>query len=430
MHNFVKDDVADTKNDMAWDFDILSLFGKEKLENIQQKISKVSGLAFVTVDYKGEPVTDLTSFTDFCRCVRSTETSKRICMSSDAYGSIQSAVTCKTHIYRCPCGLTEIAIPIIIKGHYLGGFVGGQIRCEDAPSNIASLENVMKHMKNFREDEHMMELYNQTKVMPYEDIVSVAELVSLVIMQMAEKEMSKLQEKELMDERLKAMNRKNKLAELEKNLKEAELRALKEKTNPHFLYNCLNSISNLAVIENAEKTNEMTVLFANYLRNTLNSPKRSMTIREEIDRILQYLKIQKIRLGDRLQFSVNIAEGLEKERIPYHILMPFVENAVLYGILPSNEGGEINIDAQYEGSDILVTVSDTGCGMESKTLSAIYNTNPEDFGKLAIGIGISNTRKRLTTAFGDAYDIIIKSKRTIGTKAVIRYPKDFSEESI
>lgn len=109
------------ENGSISNFSIARLFGIKVLENIQDKIAKATGLAFVTVDYRGEPITEMTSFTPFCQQVRKDENAKRICMSSDAFGAIQAAVTQKTYVYFCPCGLIEIAIPIIVRGHYLGG---------------------------------------------------------------------------------------------------------------------------------------------------------------------------------------------------------------------------------------------------------------------------------------------------------------------
>ena len=74
------------------ELDILHLFGKEKLENIQKSLSKATGLAFVTVDYRGEPITESTSFSSFCRMARNDGQLSLRCKSSDAFGSIQAAV--------------------------------------------------------------------------------------------------------------------------------------------------------------------------------------------------------------------------------------------------------------------------------------------------------------------------------------------------
>ena len=132
------EDISDVEISLK-NFDIVHLFGKEKLEAIQERISKVTGLAFVTVDFKGQPVTESTYFTEFCHCVRENKLTEQGCWSSDAYGAVQATITKKPSIYFCPCGLLEIAIPLIVRGHYLGGFIGGQVWCEDAPDSIVTI---------------------------------------------------------------------------------------------------------------------------------------------------------------------------------------------------------------------------------------------------------------------------------------------------
>lgn len=412
-------------------FDIISLYGKDVLETIQEKISKATGLAFVTVDYKGEPVTKMTSFTSFCQAVRQSEDAKRKCMSSDAYGAIQAAVTCKTNVYFCPCGLLEVAIPIIINGQYLGGFIGGQIRCNNAPKEgVANLGNLMSHSKDYRKDKNMKQLFCEIQEMSYEKFLSIADLVSLIITQLGEKEMSQYMQKKYIDQEIESLNAKKKLMELENNLRIAELRALKSQFSPHFLYNCLSSISNLAVIENAERTNEMTVMFAEFLRYNLKNTGRALSIAEEIKNIELYLKIQKIRLGDRLQYSIYMEDKMENQKIPCHIILPFVENSILYGIVPKEQGGQIKISIGYIQKDVTISISDDGVGMNGKKLTQVYNAIASDYQGNAIGVSISNTRDRLITAFGKEYDVVIKSKEGKGTENIIKYPKDFDERNV
>lgn len=412
-------------------FDIVSLFGKGVLDSIQEKISKATGLAFVTVDYKGEPVTKMTSFTTFCQAVRESENAKRKCMSSDAYGAIQAAVTCKTNVYFCPCGLLEVAIPIIVKGQYLGGFIGGQIRCNDAPEiGVANLRNLMPHTEDYMQDERMKQLFYDIQDMSYDKFLSIADLVSVIINQLGEKEMSDYIQKKYIGQEIERLNSKKKLVELENNLKNAELKALKSQLSPHFLYNCLSSISNLAVIENAEKTNEMTVLFAEFLRYNLKNTERMLHILDEMKNIENYLHIQKIRLGERLQYLISIDDKMENQKIPYHIILPFVENSILYGIVPKTQGGTIKINIEYYKNDVVITVSDDGMGMSDEKLSEIYEPIENMYEGNSIGIGIMNTRNRLISCFGKEYDVVVESEVGKGTVNIIKYPKDFDERNV
>lgn len=183
--------------------DIIHLFGKEKLENIQSSLSKATGLAFVTVDFKGEPITKSTSFSKFCQKVRSYPAATQRCKFSDAFGSIQAAVTKKTNVYFCPCGLLEVAIPIIVRGHYLGGFVGGQIRCKDAPDSISRLDSVIQSPELEEISLQYQDLFDETPVFSYEKFLNIANLVFLVINQLSENEMNQQIQEDILKKRMK-----------------------------------------------------------------------------------------------------------------------------------------------------------------------------------------------------------------------------------
>ena len=123
--------------------DIMTAIGHDLLEEIQQAVANVTGIAFVTVDYKGDVLTETTHFCNYCKGVRDNPTSLLLCKLSDASGAIIAAANKEVSIYICPCGLLEIAIPIIVDGHYLGGFIGGQILCDDVPDTIVRLSKNM-----------------------------------------------------------------------------------------------------------------------------------------------------------------------------------------------------------------------------------------------------------------------------------------------
>lgn len=403
-------------------FSIARLFGVKVLENIQDKMSRATGLAFVTVDYRGEPITEMTSFTPFCQLVRKDENAKRICMSSDAFGAIQAAVTQKTYVYFCPCGLMEIAIPIIIQGHYLGGFIGGQIRCEDAPTDVCRLENVLHHSHNYREDEQMNEMFDSVAVYQYEKFIDIANLVSLIVNQLGEKEMARLVQKENLDKEVEALNEQKKEIE-------AELAAIKTQMNPYFLFKSLNAISNLSVVEDAPRTNQTINLFAEFLKSNFSETRDNVFLPDEMENLERYLRIQKERMGSHLNYSFEVPEGLHMQKIPSRILLPFVERAVFYGISQKREDGKIKITAQYQGDDVVLQIEDNGPGFSDKKIAQLFKQYKGSYEGTAIEASIAFSRQRLASSFGSGYDAVIKSVDGVGTTSTIRYPKNFDEKA-
>ncbi|WP_315078878.1 PocR ligand-binding domain-containing protein [uncultured Clostridium sp.] len=411
-------------------FNIIDLFGKKRLEDIQDKISKATRLAFVTVDYKGEPITKMTSFTDFCSEIRKKSGAICNCKASDAFGGIQAAVTQKKCVYFCPCGLLEIAIPIIVGGHYLGGFIGGQVRCLDAPLGVSRLEKVLGHSRQHKDDDYMKELFNSTPLYEYERFVNIADLISLIINQLGEKEAYRLMEQDSLKKELDELSDSKKQLQIEKSLKEIELINLKAQLNPYFLVNVLNSISNLATIESATKTNEMIINFAEYLKQSISSEKNYMSLSEEFENIEKFLKIQKIRYGDLLQYSIDINEKMYSQKIPSHIIMPFVENAIFYGIGTKSEGGKVNISAYYENENVIISIADNGPGFNEEKIEKKFKLFNGAYEGESIRISIANARKKLITLFGEKYDVAIENSENKGTKSIIKYPINFDQRNV
>lgn len=411
-------------------FNIIDLFGKETLEDIQEKISKATGLAFVTVDYRGEPITKMTSFTKFCNEIRTTEDGACGCKSSDAFGGIQAAITKKNCVYFCPCGLFEIAIPIIARGHYLGAFIGGQVRCLDAPSGVTKLESVIENSKKYKEDAQMQELFNSTQIYEYEKFISVAELVGLILNQLGEKQAYSVIQNDSLKRELQEKKDYSKQLEIENNLKDNELINLKAELNPYSLINVLNTIANLAIIEDSPKTQEMIVMFSEFLKQSICNEKRYIFLSEEFENVEKYLKIQKIKYGDLLKYSMDFAKDMFKQKIPSNILMPFIENAVFYGISTKVDGGKVEIEAYYEKDDVVISISDNGSGFNEEKIVEKFKIFKGNYEGESIQISMANARKKLITLFGLKYDAYIENIKNEGTKIIIRYPKILEERNV
>ena len=103
----------------------------ELLQSIQDNCSKAMGLAFVTVDYKGRPVTQYSGFTPHCKLGRELQGFSEMCEQCDAHGGLHSAITGQPYIYRCHADLVDFAVPLILDDSYIGSVMGGQVRLAD-----------------------------------------------------------------------------------------------------------------------------------------------------------------------------------------------------------------------------------------------------------------------------------------------------------
>lgn len=161
-------------------------------------------------------------------------------------------------------------------------------------------------------------------------------------------------------ERNLIIENENKLANLRELKAKAELKSLQSQINPHFLYNSLNSIASLAPID-AQKTQKMAHSLSDLFKYSINrKDKKTSTVHDEVEMVKTYLDIEKIRFGDRLQFTLEVDKDLENHKIPLFLIQPLVENAVKHGI-SKNEGlGSIDLRISKEQNKIIISVSDNG----------------------------------------------------------------------
>ncbi len=171
----------------------------------------------------------------------------------------------------------------------------------------------------------------------------------------------------------------------EKKLSELELRALKAQINPHFVFNCLNSIKFLNHQKRFEETDIYLDKFSYLLRKTLDfSGLQKIPLEEELAYSKNYLELEKLRLGDKLNYEINtdITIDTTNTMVPPMLLQPYLENAVKHGIrhLPGVEG-KVTIDTKRNGNKILCSITDNGVGFEkAKAFNKLSNPNHQSHG--------------------------------------------------
>ena len=179
--------------------------------------------------------------------------------------------------------------------------------------------------------------------------------------------------------------------------READLRALRAQVDPHFLHNSLNSISALTATD-AAGARRMCVLLGDFLRNTLRvSAHERIRLGDELALVEQFLDIEQVRFGSRLQVERHIDQSALECLVPPLILQPLVENAVTHGIAGMLEGGVIGLDVSRERGGLAIVIE-----------------NPRDqdtSGPKRTGFGLDNVRRRLAVMFGESARLETRAER-------------------
>jgi ligand-binding sensor protein len=388
----------------------------KKFQKIQDDIAAATGIAIIAVDYIGKALTNHSGCSEFCKLIRANDLYSHLCERCDSRGGVEAARLKKTYIYVCHKGLIDFATPIIVNGQYLGALMAGQVLIEETKE--LDLENIVSVETNFDtslEKEKLEKAYSKLPVVSFKKVESLAEMMSHISNYIVEECLSKMLQKELDEKKLKSEEDKKIKEKLEKEYKSYQLKALQSQVNQNFLFNLLNSISSLAIVEDAPKTHEIIYNLSNMLRYALKKSDKIITLEEEFDYIKSYLKLQKIRFSERLNYEVNIDNQFKNIKIPFMILQTFVENSVIHGLEEKEDGGYVKVFASREENYIVIRIEDNGIGMEREQLNLIQRDLDLKDDTNIDRLGIKRASKRLHYYYEENYKIEIDSKENFGT---------------
>ncbi len=194
---------------------------------------------------------------------------------------------------------------------------------------------------------------------------------------------------------------------LEAVARSQELKALKSQMNPHFIFNCLNSVRAL-IVEDPERAQTVVTQLANILRYSLQSGNaETVTLEDELQIVSDYLALEAIRLEDRLKVQMNIDPSTLDISIPTMLVQTLVENGIKYGVATRPEGGEIHLTSRAQGSMLQIQVTNTG--------------RLGDQGG-STGLGLSNAMDRLRLLFGPSASLALESAAPDHVTARIEIP--------
>lgn len=199
----------------------------------------------------------------------------------------------------------------------------------------------------------------------------------------------------------------------EGQLKEAELVNLRAQLNPHFLFNSLNSIHAMTMMKRDEAS-DAVLLLSDLMRYTLNYENRNeVTVEEEMETVEKYLKLEKIRFGNKLNYSFDIQPDTLDVKIPLIMVQTLAENAIKHAIGQSASGGSVVIKSFLENNSLVIEVINSGQLTESPP--SVSTTKKS-------GIGIENTRRRLAMLYGEKAFFNLTNWGISEVKAMMRIP--------
>ena len=206
------------------------------------------------------------------------------------------------------------------------------------------------------------------------------------------------------------------LAEIDnqKRMREkAEFKALQAQINPHFLYNTLNTIMSFCRTS-PETARTLLVHLATLMQRCFDNRTEFISLKNELDGIVAYLEIAKVRFGNRLTVEIDIDPALYEAMIPPLTLQPIVENALEHGLFPKVSDCRLVINGQFTNQGIVLCIQDNGVGISAKKLSGLLSESDR--------IGVKNVTQRLKSLYGEKYGLTLTSQLGNGTQAIVKIP--------
>jgi sensor histidine kinase YesM len=194
---------------------------------------------------------------------------------------------------------------------------------------------------------------------------------------------------------------------------ETQLKLLQAQIEPHFLFNTLSNV--VGMIHDQPDGAEQTLIHLTTLlrANLQRTRAKTTTIADELTIIEALLKINQIRMGERLRYEIQVDDDLGSLPFPPMLLQPLVENALKHGLEPLEEGGWVRISISATDDKLHIKIADTGVGLQSPAVKDDNGT----------GVGITNVQSRLTALFGDVAELRLEENQPGGMIAHLTVPR-------
>ena len=200
-----------------------------------------------------------------------------------------------------------------------------------------------------------------------------------------------------------------------------EMNALQAQINPHFLYNTLDSVRWMAVIQKANNIADTVMSLENLLRNMAKGGGDQITLKEELSLVQDYINLQQVRYMEIFDYICSVPEEYLDCLIVKMTLQPIIENAIFHGIEPTGTYGVIRVNAWEKENDLYISVEDNGVGMDQGELSEILKMKKNK--NAMSGIGVVNVDERLKMTYGQNYGLIYEGEKGSFTRVTIHIPR-------
>lgn len=392
--------------------DPVKMIDVSRLQKIQDKFSDASYLGIVIKDVKGNLLTTPSNIPDFCKLKEDNTDRCFINKNFDKKDIVE------TTVFPCCYDVKRIMSPI-----FLGEKLVGTITCGPVVINNTNQDTLSQINKDYPGEkcQDILKAYNSLRRVSREQLYAIIETLRTISNSIVETSVINFINKERQERTFQILKEAETRSKLEKALVETKMKVIQSQMSPHFLFNTLSVIGQLAYMKGAKEAADTTFALSNLLRTTLTKSLEFVTVKEELKYIKDYLFIQNKRFKDYVKTDIDIDEKTKEMTIPFLTLQLFVENSIVHGFKNMQRQCELMIHAKDLGDKVEFIVKDNGLGIAKDQLENITQDIFKSSGE-GIGIGLASLKNRLEYYYGVDFDFEIKSEYGRGTEVRLLLP--------
>ena len=382
----------------------------EYLSKITENIFKSTGLRVAFRDPSNKPLYFENYIkniwhTEFCNLIWSSPLGIQRCNNSDWNGTLKSLNEKKPVMYECHAGIIDMANAVMFGDKHICTILTGEILIE--PINKNDIDRIRNLNKDLGIDlDKLGEAYRKVKIISREELKATEEFVRFFTDYLIQSQM-------LIEE----VRKEN---ELELLLKEANIKEILSKLNPHFIFNTLNIIPWFIRFQKYDDAIDVVYSLSKLLRQSFSKEYRGKKalLENEINLIKLYLKIQKHRFGSRLGYKFDLDKKTLRKKMPRLVLQSIIENCITHGF---NESASLNIivKSYIDNNYLMVEVTDNGYGIAQDKIDKIINIKKSKNGRGRIS-SLMNINRLIKLEYGENCGLRIISGENKGTQVIVK----------
>lgn len=409
MDNFIPD--IDLLSDYAID-NVMDKLDIDMLQHTQDGLANALDLCIVIRDEDGKMLTKPSNTLEFCSFIKKYNNQCKL-INNDIKAEGKEAI-----IVPCCYDLVKIESPIYFNDKYIGSILCGPVILNEHSHEI--IDKIGKNIDK-KDFDTIRNAYLSIKKVTMGRIYAIMDFLKVINKSIVELGIKSFIHEEMHKKTLELLNQNNIQNQMEKALLDTKMKLIQAQISPHFLFNTLSVIGQLAYMKGAEEAADTTFALSNLLRTSLSKSQDLITVEDEINYIKDYILIQNKRFDEGIKIILDIDNTIMNESIPFMTIQPLVENAIAHGFSNLDRNGIIKISIKKKCEKIFLAVSDNGMGIKDEKLIKIKNCE-NNISDTSTGLGLMNLKKRLKYYYKDNFKIDISSVYGVGTDVFITIP--------